>query len=206
MKNDTKFWNMLSKGYDKQVKRYQDAYEQCIATTRKYAEPHHALLDFACGTGIVTTQIAPDVDRVLAIDISPQMIEAAQDKAESKALTNVDFRTTDIQTLDTAEHTFDLILAFNILHYLPDVNAALTRIHALLKPGGYFISATDCIRDNPTMATRIVTLLSRVGVLPKMRAYRAAELEAEIEAVRFNIISSRNVFSIPPNQLIVAQK
>jgi 2-polyprenyl-3-methyl-5-hydroxy-6-metoxy-1,4-benzoquinol methylase len=51
------------------------------------------------------------------------------------------------------EETFDVILAFGILHLLKDFPKAIRRINELLKPGGWFISSTACMGKDKTIPT-----------------------------------------------------
>ena len=83
------FWNMRAKNYDAQVgPHYEDAYRKTLENTVKYLHPDFRVLDFACGTGIVTLPMAASAREVLAIDIAPEMVarirEVRQASAESR--------------------------------------------------------------------------------------------------------------------------
>jgi 2-polyprenyl-3-methyl-5-hydroxy-6-metoxy-1,4-benzoquinol methylase len=60
---------------------------------------------------------------------------------------NVDFAQTNLFDERYTKESFDVILAFNILHFLEDHRQALQRITELLKPGGLCISLTPCLRE-----------------------------------------------------------
>ena len=59
----------------------------------------------------------------------------------------------------------DTVLAFHLLHLLPDLDTALPAILAALKPGGRFISKTPCLREmHPAVPRLLVPLLRAVGL------------------------------------------
>ena len=65
----SEFWDGRAQNYDAQVgTHYAEAYEKTAACFKKYLKPTDTVLDFACGTGIVTFAVAPSVQSVRAID------------------------------------------------------------------------------------------------------------------------------------------
>ena len=69
------FWNHRSHNYDEQIgPLYERAYQLTAERTLAYLKPEDRVLDFACGTGIVTLEEAPHVKYVRAIDISDEMV------------------------------------------------------------------------------------------------------------------------------------
>ena len=69
------FWNHRSHNYDEQIgPLYERAYQLTAERTLAYLKPEDRVLDFACGTGIVTLEEAPHVKCVRAIDISDEMV------------------------------------------------------------------------------------------------------------------------------------
>ena len=56
----SEFWDGRAQNYDAQVgTHYAEAYEKTAAHFKKYLKPTDTVLDFACGTGIVTCAVAP---------------------------------------------------------------------------------------------------------------------------------------------------
>ena len=74
------------------------------------------------------------------------MIETAKGKADASKVENVSFVKADIFDERYREGSFDVILAFNMLHTVPNPRDAVKRVHELLKPEGLFISVTPCLR------------------------------------------------------------
>ena len=133
------FWNGRSGTYDQSSgSKYAQAYDQTVALTLKYLKPEDNVLEFACGTGIVTLQVAPHVARLRAIDISDQMASRAAAKVEAAGLQNTLVTNTDLFDPCLEEGNFDAVLAYNVLCYVEDLRGLLSRVRSLLKPGGCF--------------------------------------------------------------------
>lgn len=86
------------------------------------------VLDAGCGTGVLAMDLARRGASVLAIDLSPTLVEHAQERAEAEGITSIDFRSGDM--LDSALGTFDYAIAMDsLIHYeLPDILGALSRL------------------------------------------------------------------------------
>ena len=83
------FWNHRSQNYDQQIgPLYERAYQLTAERTLAYLKPEDRVLDFACGTGIVTLAEAPHVKHIRAIDISDEMAAKAKQKMADHGVTN----------------------------------------------------------------------------------------------------------------------
>ena len=200
------FWNMRSQNYDEQVgPYYADAYEQTLALTLKYLRPEDRVLDFACGTGIVTLRVTPHVAQVRAIDISDQMARQAQEKVTAAGLTNVEVSQTELFDPCLEPGSFDAILACNVLCYVDNWDEVMERIRSLLKPGGMLLTATDCLGEKITKVGIQKFIKSHTGKMPFVAFFRMKQLEKKIADSGFTVLESENLFPAPPN-LFVAGK
>ena len=129
---------------------HAEAYEKTAACFKKYLKPTDTVLDFACGTGIVTFAVAPSVQSVRAIDVSGEMVRRAQEKVKAQGVENVTVTQTDLFDGCLAEESFNAVLACNVLLYIEDRSAALARIRALLKPQGTLLLVSDCLGEGLT--------------------------------------------------------
>jgi ubiquinone/menaquinone biosynthesis C-methylase UbiE len=197
----------MAGGYDDQtLKKYEKTYRDTIALSRKYLQPGHHVLDFACGTGIITVELAGSVSSMLAIDLSGKMIEIARHKSEQKKLDNVTCEVRDLFDPALNAHPFDAVCAFNILYFIKDIDRVLDRIFELLTPSGVFLSATDCIGDVKSLLAPVYISLSRIGILPYMQALTCSGLETSIQKHGFSILETKDLYHFPPNYFIAAQK
>lgn len=207
MAKSVRFWNKIAKNYDNSVKgKYEQAYRETIELTQKYLNPDKTVLDFACGTGITTILQAGSVKHITAIDISDKMIKLARKKAEIENLTNIDFSTADLFDTRFDNTKVDIIMAFNILYFIDDVESLIGRFQDMLNPKGLFISVTDCLGEKVTSRTRFLTHLSRLGIIPSMKLFTMSELTDCIGRNGFKIIESKNLFPEPPNLFICAKR
>ncbi len=207
MTDPREFWNMRSRSYDIQVgPLYEDAYTRTANNTLKYLKPEDRVLDFACGTGIVTLQLAPHVAHIRGIDISDEMVAHARAKLEDGRFLNVEVTQTDLFDPCLEPGTFDAVTAFNVLCYVDDPDKVLARIGALLKPGGMFLSATDCLGQKLTKAGLKKFWKSRTGAMPYVAFYTMKGLERTIAQNGFTVLDRENLFPAPPNLFVAAKK
>ena len=118
----------------------------------RYADRNSYILDFGCGTGILSLAAASIGARVLAIDLMPQQFETGYP--------NIEFRQTDVMTLDKQQYQFDLILncstiehvglsgRYNVATEAPDGDIeAMQKLRQLLKPGGHMLMTLPIGQD-----------------------------------------------------------
>lgn len=94
------------------------------------------VLDFGCGTGLLTLKLQPLVKTITGVDSSRGMLGALQNKIGMQALENVHTRFTDFEKGEHAEGSYNLIVSSMTLHHVPDTFAVLKEWFSLLRPGG----------------------------------------------------------------------
>ena len=94
----------------------------------------HVVADLGCGTGHLAAQLAPRVARVIGIDNSTAMLNAARKR--TRDLPNVDLRQGDLESLPVDSATCDAALLILVLTYAPDPAAVLREMSRILKPHG----------------------------------------------------------------------
>jgi ArsR family transcriptional regulator len=97
-------------------------------------DPTLVVGDLGCGTAQLTATIAPYVRRVIAVDGSADMLEAARKRVGDWA--NVDVRRGDLEALPIEDGELDAAMLSLVLHYSPDPAKALTEVARAVKPGG----------------------------------------------------------------------
>ena len=111
------------------------------------------VLDFGCGTGLLSEKLAPLCRHVLAVDTSAKMIAVLQNKIIDKGIENINSLQSAFDFAATEQHSdlvgkFDLIVASSVCNFLPDYEAGLRWLCSLAKPGGYFVQ-WDWLADMP---------------------------------------------------------
>jgi len=97
-------------------------------------EPSLTIGDLGCGTGQVSELLAPHVAKVVAVDGSTDMVQAARKRL--KGLHQVDVRRGDMEALPIDAAQLDVAVTALVLHHVPDPARALTEMHRVIKPGG----------------------------------------------------------------------
>jgi ubiquinone/menaquinone biosynthesis C-methylase UbiE len=102
-------------------------------------KPGEAVLDLACGTGLVSFEAADIIGpagTVLGTDISERMVENATAIAAENSISNAAFQWMDAEDLQVQDSSFDVTLCSLGLMYMPDPRKALLEMHRALRPGG----------------------------------------------------------------------
>jgi len=196
MVKSDKIWDLIANNYDKGEKNFEPIHIKTVENTKQYLNRDDIVLDYGCGTGTKAFELAGDVKKVHGIDISFKMIEIAKRKTIERNTPNVDFGLGTIFDKGLEKGSFDVILAFNILHYLKDTRKAIQRINELLKPGGFFISSTECMGEEKK-SSRIFSflalfLLTKARIL-SVRFFKISELEALIADGNFHIAKTERL-------------
>lgn len=115
----------------------------------KHLAPGMTVLELGCGTGYFTRELARSGAEIVAIDISPELLQIA--KANCPA-PNVRYEIQNAYELSYQDNVFDSVVGSSVLHHL-EVEAALREIFRVLKPGGaiYF---TEPNMLNPQIAVQ----------------------------------------------------
>lgn len=90
--------------------------------------------DLGCGTGTASAALAGWAGRVVAIDSSPEMLDAARERLDDAP--NVELRRGELEALPVADGELDAALLLLVLHYLPSPERALAEAARALRPGG----------------------------------------------------------------------
>ena len=203
---DTTFWDKVARKYAKRPIGNLPAYEATLDRVRSYLTPPDKVLEVGCGTGSTALLLAESVAQYTATDASPKMIEIAREKLASEGRATLDFVVAPMVEDRFASGTFDVILGFNILHLLPDLQGALARSHELLTPGGLFITKTPCLRQMGWYIRPLVAVMRLLGKAPALRYLSPSDLEAEIRRFGFEIAEARAFEGARLSWFIVARR
>ena len=95
------------------------------------------VLEVGCGPGELAARIRDELGAdVLALDISPRMVELARGRG-------VDARVGDVQELPFAEGEFDCAVAAWMLYHVPEPDRALAELARVLERGGRLVAVTN---------------------------------------------------------------
>ncbi|MEY2194776.1 class I SAM-dependent methyltransferase [Neobacillus sp. BF23-41] len=97
------------------------------------------LLDVATGGGHTANAFASGVKKVTAVDLTPEMLAAAQKYIIGNGHQNVEFIIGDAEVLPFSEGVFDIVTCRIAPHHFPNVNKFVDEVHRVLKPSGQFL-------------------------------------------------------------------
>jgi ubiquinone/menaquinone biosynthesis C-methylase UbiE len=207
MRKLERFWDRIAKNYDKRSDKKQESLLKTIENIKRHLKPEDHVLDFACGTGEKALGVSVCVQSIRGIDLSPKMIERASMKATDRQIENARFSQTDLFDPTLRPGSYDAIMAFYILHLLDDPAQVFERIHELLKPEGRLICETPCLGEFSAMVGWLLAFVGKLGVLPKVRCFRIAELESMIShGPSFQLVESELVNENQKHLFVAARR
>jgi len=138
-------WNEHAKNWDRD-QRVRSFADQAFASLIEHVNVRHdhwkrkRILDFGCGTGLLSEKLAPLVDKVVAVDTSPDMIDVLR----RKEIDNVTAICANIDDPDVHSHApwfsgFDLIVASSVCGFLPNYAFTIGVLSKALSANGFFV-------------------------------------------------------------------
>jgi len=97
-------------------------------------DPALVVGDLGCGTGQLTEVVAPHVSRVISVDGSDDMLDAARQRLSGAA--NVDIRQGELESLPLESGELDVAMLSLVLHYSPEPPRALAEVGRVVRTGG----------------------------------------------------------------------
>lgn len=112
-------------------------------------QPSDTLLDIATGGGHVARVIGPHLGRVIASDLTPEMLNHAVPYLESQGLTNVERLVADAGDLPLEDGSVDIVTCRIAPHHFPEPAQFVAEAARVLRPGGRFILVDSTVPDGP---------------------------------------------------------
>jgi len=100
------------------------------------------VLDFGCGTGLVTLQLQPSVRTITGADSSHGMLDVLRSKIEERKLTNVKTEFIDLEKSVVLKNKYHLVVSSMTLHHVEDLGYIFHEFYNCLLSGGHL-----CIAD-----------------------------------------------------------
>lgn len=191
MTGDGQFWDRIAERYARNPVGDPGGWERTLSAIIARLTPETLVLEAGCGTGSTALRLAPHCARITATDISAQMIAIARRKAEEAGVTQIGFEQAPAGDPRHDGAGFDMVLALNLLHLLPDLPGALAHFHAALKPGGLMISKTAAIGEMNPLVRLAIPLMRLIGKAPQtVLVLTGEEIERAIRAAGFEIVET----------------
>lgn len=143
------FWDKVSGVYDLFENIYnKSVYQSTGESVAKYIKNTDRVLECACGTGAISVFIAPVCKELIVSDYSVGMLKQAKKKL--KNFDNIEYKMVDITDIEAEDNSFDVVVAGNVIHLLPDPQRAMNELTRVCKDGGRLVIPTYINGDEGT--------------------------------------------------------
>ena len=133
--------------------------------------PDDIAMDFGCGPGYYTIELAKKAKKVVAVDLSPEMLKKAQHKAENAGVKNIQFLQSKGINIQLEDSSVDKVLLVTVYHEVGESESVLKEFNRILKPDG----------------TLIIVEIIKKGIFPGAPVQNPETLKTEIEAGNFKL-------------------
>ncbi len=152
--------------------------------------PRGRLLDVGAGTGIYFDALAPYAVEIEALDLSEDMVATAGRYCQANGLIHIHPHVGSADSLPFEDGAFDVVIALDTLHHVPDLARVLDEAARVLKPGGHFFVFEPNI-CNPLMFLGHAIPREERGALHRNRPARLKRnLETKFETLRWKGVST----------------
>lgn len=195
----TRFWDKTARKYAAAAIADTAGYEQTVQRVHQRLQTTDRVLELGCGTATTALRLASASGHYAATDLSPAMLDLARQKLASAppdvhrvlhllvadADADVPAPAPLAPLNDTAAPSapadagWDVVLAFNLLHLVSDLDGALASAVQALRPGGLLISKTACVAEmNPLIRWLAIPVMQAIGKAPHVLLFDTDTLQA----------------------------
>ena len=148
------------------------------------------VLDVATGGGHVAFTLAPLSSEVVALDLTHEMLQVAEQEAIKRQLSNIRYLEGDAQKLPCEDASFDIVVCRQAAHHFPQVRQAVQEWQRVLKPGGKLVLDDSIAPEEPAIDT-FLNELEALRDPSHMRSLRASEWNIILQENGFTVRSER---------------
>lgn len=177
---DRGYWEKNAARYDRSLGPLGRPLPRMLELVGEAVTGAGRVLELAAGTGLVTPVLAAAAREVVATDYAAAMVDHLRATVERRGLANVRCQQADIYALPFEPASFDAVVAANVLHLVPDLEAALAAMCRVLKPGGLLVVPTFC--HDETALSWVVSRILAVTGFPGHRRFTAESLRQALAA------------------------
>lgn len=141
------FMNFLEKGIiffigrtvTPQISKIIQQKDLPVLFSRLESPPHPKCVEIGCGRGFAFKSIVEyfHPQKLVAIDIEDRAIQKAKKLCEKNNWQNVEIKKADATNPPFADHSFDIIFVFSVLHHIKNWKGVIEQASRIIKPGGY---------------------------------------------------------------------
>jgi 2-polyprenyl-3-methyl-5-hydroxy-6-metoxy-1,4-benzoquinol methylase len=133
-----------------------------------HLKPGMTVLELGCGTGSFTRELARSGADVVAIDVSPELLEIARTNSSAP---NVRYQIQNAYALSYSQGVFDSVVGSSVLHHL-EIEEALRDVYRVLKPGGtIYFTEPNMLNPQIVIQKNITWIKRKLGDSPDETAF-----------------------------------
>lgn len=144
------------------------------------------LLDVATGGGHTANAFAPRVKKVIALDLTQEMLEAAKKYVADQGHSNVQFTQGDAEHLPFKDETFDLVTCRIAPHHFPNIERFISEALRVLKPNGQLL-LDDNVAPELDLYDQFYNQIEKLRDYSHFRAWKKTEWIQMLEKSGFVI-------------------
>ena len=196
------FWDRFAGVYDLAESINGSVYTEMRDITRRLIPAGAKVLDCGAGAGELSLAASDNADSVLCTDLSKNMLKQAQRKARALGADNIEFAARNIFDLQDPDDTYDVVIAGNVLHLLPNPQGAVKEMYRVLKPGGKLLLPTF---TNKNSARLLIGIYKKLGFDPAAN-YSPSEYKKMLEDCGLGRVRTKLIKGLVPCCYAVIEK
>lgn len=143
MNTEKKDFDKEAASFDELPRRVKLAMDIALAISNQIALTHNMnVMDFGCGTGLLTVELQPLVHSIVGVDSSRGMLDVFKTKITELKLNNASAVLIDPDRNDTLAGDYDLVVSNMTLHHIKEIEPLFEQFYNIIAPGGRL-----CIAD-----------------------------------------------------------
>jgi len=169
---EAKYWDREARSYNMKAEKYKERYHKLAQYIIDLTNPMKTdvIMEIGVGTGVISLLLAPKVKKVIAIDISKEMLRITKEKAMKTGISNIEFVRGTFHNPGIAEKV-DIIITIDSLHCTTDGNykkRAIEIMHDHLKDQGkIFLEDEMIVYDQETLKKKTDQIIRYLVKLAK---------------------------------------
>jgi 2-polyprenyl-3-methyl-5-hydroxy-6-metoxy-1,4-benzoquinol methylase len=139
-----------------------------VGLLSRHLRPGMQVLELGCGTGYFSRELARTGAEILAIDISPELLELAKAQCVPP---NLHYEVQNAYAMCYPDNSFDSVVGSSVLHHL-EIQSAVREIHRVLRSGGtIYFTEPNMLNPQIALQKNVPWLKRRLGDSPDETAF-----------------------------------